>query len=129
MKYFEDNYICGNNGTDPTYPISFWSTHDRVLQGIPKTNNSLEAWHSNISKVIVIVSPHPNIARCLEVLKQEEQFVSIQLKRLFSGVEIETTRSNFKELYKLQKLLENRDLYDDEGFSNALMTLQKWKTH
>ena len=95
LRYFEENYINGKNDQEPAYAIAFWSTYERVLQEIPRTTNSLEAWHRHINRLTV--NAHPNIARFIEVMKQEENSTTFQLTRLFNGIEIETSSSDFKK--------------------------------
>ena len=29
----------------PVFPIKMWSVYQRLLDGLPRTNNSLESWH------------------------------------------------------------------------------------
>ncbi len=127
VRYFEENYVCGKNGRDPTYPISFWSTHDRILGDIPRTTNALEAWHRSLNHISV--SAHPNLARFLEILKQEETLISFRLKRLLEGMEIETTSSNFRRVFQLKKVVANKHIFDDEAFFKALSNVQQWKTN
>lgn len=46
--YFEDTYIGRRrrNGVQAAmFSTSLWSVHDAVLQNLPRTNNSVEAWH------------------------------------------------------------------------------------
>ena len=51
------------------------------------------------------------------------------MKRLYAGVEIGISNSNFKRMYHLNKIVENKKLYDDETFSKAVSNIQKWKTY
>ena len=49
IDYFEDTWIGRLDRRDqrrnPLFPIRLWSIYDRVVQGLPTTNNSVEAWH------------------------------------------------------------------------------------
>ncbi|CAF0709721.1 unnamed protein product [Brachionus calyciflorus] len=51
LNYFEKYYI-GNlkkNSSSirhvPLFTIDLWNIHDRIVNGLPRTNNSLESWH------------------------------------------------------------------------------------
>jgi len=45
FKYFELNYI-GLKNKNARFPISTWNLYVRVLENLPRTNNSVESWHS-----------------------------------------------------------------------------------
>ena len=49
VLYFEHTYIGrtlpGGFHQEPMFPIEMWNQHQEVIQGIPRTNNSVEAWH------------------------------------------------------------------------------------
>ena len=53
LNYFENNYIRKmkkNSNTVrlvPLYPIQVWNMHDRVINGLTRTNNSLGSWHKH----------------------------------------------------------------------------------
>ena len=61
MDYFEDTFIGRptrrNGRRAPQFPISLWNVHDRVEEGLPRTNNTVEGWHrsfqSNVGAEIV----------------------------------------------------------------------------
>jgi hypothetical protein len=56
VQWFEENYVLGKvrrqlqNGdiirTPPLFPPQLWSVHDSMELGIPRTQNSIEAWHN-----------------------------------------------------------------------------------
>ena len=57
--YFEKFYIgkkCRFKNSDvrkvPSYPIKMWNVHNRVLNGDPRTNNSIEFWHKQFAVVL-----------------------------------------------------------------------------
>ena len=47
--YFEHTYIDrtlpGGFHEEPLIRIETWNQHHEVIQGIPRTNNSVKAWH------------------------------------------------------------------------------------
>lgn len=52
LDYFEEYYIGlklnnkSENRKVPMFPIQFWNMNSRTKLGDPRTNNSVEAWHS-----------------------------------------------------------------------------------
>ena len=54
LKYIERVYVMTTdkkNGQtkSPRFPISSWNIHQRVLDGLPATNNPVESWHSALT--------------------------------------------------------------------------------
>ena len=48
-NYFEDVYIgrhARRSRRQPCFPPSMWNMYDRLSEGLPRTNNSVEIWHS-----------------------------------------------------------------------------------
>ena len=55
--YFEDTWIGrpqrrGRQRRNPSYPISVWSIYDRVIDGLPRINNSVERWHNAFQRTV-----------------------------------------------------------------------------
>lgn len=56
--YFEDTYIGRrrrNGLLSATFPTSIWSVHRSVVEGLPRTNNSAEAWHRSFQVCIILI--------------------------------------------------------------------------
>jgi hypothetical protein len=61
VQWFEENYVLGKiqrqlqDGniirTPPLFPLQLWSVHDLMELGIPRTQNSIEAWHNRWSNL------------------------------------------------------------------------------
>lgn len=75
IVYFERTYIgvpFGRNHTrrEPPISSSLWSCHELVVNELPKTNNSVEAWHRSLQSAFGFQHPDPN--RLIEALKPEQ---------------------------------------------------------
>ena len=54
--YFENTYVGGSlpggGQVAPLFPIDLWNHHHDVPQGIPRTNNAVEAWYRSYTATI-----------------------------------------------------------------------------
>ena len=76
ITYFEANYIGVLRGRGlrqrrekPIYPIPVWNVESRVREDLPRSNNSIEAFHGALKSSIT--SLHPNIWKLLAAIKTE----------------------------------------------------------
>lgn len=56
--YFEDTYIGRrrrNGLLSAMFPTSVWSVHASVLEGLPRTNNAVEAWHRSFQVCAIAI--------------------------------------------------------------------------
>ena len=91
FDYFEDTWIGrpamrGGARRSPTFPINVWSIHDRVTEGLPRTNNSVEGWHHAFQRTVGL--NHPTIYKLVEAMQLEQShteniITQIALGRLF----------------------------------------------
>lgn len=76
IKYFEEIYIGikirGQQRLTPIFPIATWNNYSRVLLKMPRTNNSVEAWHRSFQANVG--SDHPTIWKFIKILKREQHF-------------------------------------------------------
>ncbi|CAF1141326.1 unnamed protein product, partial [Brachionus calyciflorus] len=72
--YFEKNYIGlikekeSSLRSVPPFPIQTWNVFDRVIKNLPRSNNSLEAWHRSLSQDIL---SHPVVNKCIKQFIRE----------------------------------------------------------
>ena len=76
IDHVEKNYVLGRirgrGRTAPRYPPRVWNCHIRTLQGLPRTNNSVEGWHRRLKTVIG--KEHPSLYVLLSALMEEEKY-------------------------------------------------------
>ena len=72
LDLLEDFYIMGRRRgrgrATPRYPIHTWNVYERTIQGLPRTNNTVEAWNRRWKTVVG--KSHPNIFLMLEKIKK-----------------------------------------------------------
>ena len=74
VDYFEDTWIGRphrrGQRRNPMFSIDVWSIYDRVIDGLPRTNNSIEGWHSAFQRTVG--SNHPTIYKLIEAMQLEQ---------------------------------------------------------
>uniref|UniRef100_A0A5S6QL55 Uncharacterized protein n=1 Tax=Trichuris muris TaxID=70415 RepID=A0A5S6QL55_TRIMR len=60
-----------------------WSVYDCVLAGLPRTQNSIEAWHRRWETVVG--ESHVSVYRLLEEIRMEQRRVEIDCERYLRG--------------------------------------------
>ena len=72
--YFEDTWIGRpyrrGQRRNPIFSIDVWSIYDRVIDGLPRTNNSIEGWHNAFQRTVG--SNHPTIYKLIEAMHLEQ---------------------------------------------------------
>lgn len=72
----------------------------RILQEIPRTTNSIEGWHRSFNAKNEV--KHPNIARLVHVMKEEEEINHFHLLRALSGI-IELPQKDLKKEVRIKQ--------------------------
>ena len=87
LDYWEDNYIGRlrrlNRRSQPFFPIRLWNMYDRVINNLPRTNNSVEGWHHAFQNTLDC--HHPSIYKLLQYLHNEQQHNRILVQRYRDG--------------------------------------------
>ena len=87
IECFEDNYlgIPGRRGrrSDARFPISLWNQYERVIQNLPRSNNSLEGWHQAFNSMVNI--SNPTVIRLARKLQQKQHNSNIRRLQQMSG--------------------------------------------
>ncbi|CAF0922766.1 unnamed protein product [Brachionus calyciflorus] len=67
----------------PFYKISYWNVHKRVEKNLPRSNNSIEAWHKSLSQDI---GSHPSVNKLAKHLKSEQHLTDVLLEQIRGGL-------------------------------------------
>src|SRR5277367_3716658 len=73
-----------------------WNCYDTVLQGQPRTTNSVEAWHGVFENTIA--AHHTNIYKFIQHLAREEQKVHVDIQRFIAGQPAPKRKRKYVEL-------------------------------
>jgi hypothetical protein len=112
ISKFESLYV--DNQQVISRSFTFWSCRNRLLENIPLTTNSLEAWHAGFNTRSSV--RHPNIAKLINLLQKEEQKQNLKLANLKKG-KIGKKQKNYKELINI---LRNEKNYSETEFLNSI---------
>ena len=127
IKYFEKNYMGrfeNNNFIEPIYQISFWNVYERIRNDEPRTNNAVEGWHSSFNRNAG--TPHPNIARFVELIKDVENSTNYMLRQLMQGKYVNITYTDVNKEFKLKIIIKNFNNYERKAFHSALNLIYKY---
>ncbi|XP_077531679.1 uncharacterized protein LOC144144157 [Haemaphysalis longicornis] len=113
--YFEDVYVGRprrNGICSAQFPPKLWSVHESALHGMPRTNNSVEAWHFGLQSNVSCASP--NFWVFLHCLKKEQALSEMKLSQAASGITA-TRVSRKQQTYnkRLQRILQHFDGTDN----------------
>ena len=85
--------------------------HDRVLNNLPRTNNSVESWHKQFE---LCCTKHPGVWKLIQCFREEQKLAKIELIKIKSGKFVQKT--NIKEI-RIYYLCKN---YKREEFWNFI---------
>ncbi|RNA10273.1 hypothetical protein BpHYR1_037581 [Brachionus plicatilis] len=121
--YFENNYIGGlvnessRTRSVPLFPIATWNVHERVIRDLPRSNNSLEAWHRSLAQDL---SSHPNVNKCIKHFLREQHATEIAIEQLKSGYVFERLKWEIKRYEAIKMLYES---YERKNYQIVLDNL------
>jgi transcriptional regulator NrdR family protein len=95
VRYFDKTYVNGTIKTTatattrikPLFPPSLWSVEELVAKGLPRTQNSAEAFHRRLN--VLIGRSHVGLFVLLPEISAEMVVVDQKLARHNAGIELE----------------------------------------
>jgi hypothetical protein len=98
--YWENTYVGRRlEGVVPSYAISMWNSFDRLNSDIPRTNNSLEAWHNAFQKTVDC--HRPSLVKLLDKFQLEQNQSENFMLRYWAGSRSnESSKSKYFQLKK-----------------------------
>jgi hypothetical protein len=92
VQWFDETYIRGRvrkvlRGqqirSSPLFPPALWSVNARVELGIPRTQNSVEAWHRRLGELVG--AAHVGVFKMIKEIKKEQQNTEGQIECIIRG--------------------------------------------
>ena len=87
VNYFEDNFIGRpdrrGNRRKPVFPLTLWNVNQRVVESLPRTNNSVEGWHCGFQSSLQC--SHPTLWKLLDQLIRENELHKLTIVQLLAG--------------------------------------------
>ena len=77
------NIVYRSGEHSPVFPHDLWNVHDRVSEAVPRTNNSIDAWHHSFQRSLQCW--HPTLWKFIDALKKEERLQRLNINRLLLG--------------------------------------------
>jgi hypothetical protein len=115
IEYFKFNFI-GDETRIPLFEIKFWNCGKRILSNIPRTTNSLEAWHRNLNFNCNIC--HLNLGNFIDILIQENE--KTRIKRIQAKKSINFDGKDLKKEELLRLFVLNFEFYEELEFLECL---------
>ena len=105
LEYMSLVYIGGNDSSGkvlkPCFEFDLWNIHESIIRGIPRTNNSIEAWHRSINATVEV--SRPNMALFLTCISNEEESTRANLIQRKKGhFNIKGVNANYE--YRLRDM-------------------------
>ena len=127
-EYFETYYIGlpetpgSKKRVVPLFPKETWNVTKRVLENLPRSNNSIESWHKAMSQDI---NSHPKINKFISHLIKEQHLMEICYEQIKHGVVFQRDKREIKKDEALLSLIKS---YEKKNFlsflDNVIKTLK-----
>ena len=86
----------GSRRSKPGFNLQVWNVYERVIQGLPRSNNAVEEWYLAFNNRVSI--KHPSITRLAKCILREQAKFEIDIKRLRTG---EQPKKKKKKIIKI----------------------------
>lgn len=114
VDYWERIYVGKRiEHVAPKFNIDMWNAFDRTINGLPITNNSLEAWHLSFQQSLGCFNPSLN--KLLQQMKKEQDTTETYILKYRAGFR----QSNATHSKYYQKCKRIRQLLNDYVFRNV----------
>ncbi|KAG0444150.1 hypothetical protein HPB47_014109 [Ixodes persulcatus] len=110
--YFEDVYIGRprRNGLfSATSPPLVWSVRESILAEMPRTNNSIEAWHRGLQQSNVGRSS-PNIWAFLGCIRREQSLTEMKLAQAEGGTTSSSVSKNYADCNRRLQIILHKSM-------------------
>ena len=81
------------------------NTYDRLIAGIPRSNNSVERCHNAFTNLVSV--NHPNIIKLAEKIRREKSKFEIDIEKIHQGHQVKAKKNCYRQLDERIKPLVN----------------------
>ena len=103
IHYFEDRYVEKRGNRPADIPINMWNMYDRVNANLPRSNNAIESWHSQVN--LMIACSNPTFWKALSFLQTEFKIQETKLNALIRGEAFRQKREDKENEEKIRELV------------------------
>jgi hypothetical protein len=100
------------------FPIALWNIYDRVSTSFPRTNNSIEGWHSAFDKRAAVA--HPTITKLTDRIRREQSKFEIDVAQIQQGQEPKPKKKYRLLDERVQRLVDDYRSADMAQFLNNI---------
>lgn len=122
IKWFERYYVAGHRvgraRRSPQFPPSMWSVAELMDGGLPRSQNNLEAWHRRFGSLAH--NKHLGVIKCIELFREEEHSVSIQIERLEAGMMVQSDAALSQREARIKAVYRDRENRTTSEFLRSL---------
>ena len=95
--------------------MQLWNVYDRVIQGLPRSNNAIEEWHQTFDNRVSI--KHPSITRLAKCILREQARFEIDSGRLRMGEQPKKKKKIYQNLdARLKRFVLSYDVNNIEEY-------------
>lgn len=131
LQLLEIYYVLGKRRgrgrQPPIFKIESWNVYQRTTRGIPRTNNSVEAWNRRFNTIVSKV--HPNVFAIFEELQSEEAYSSSQKELIDGGASPPKKKKRYMQnddkLKRLCDRYEEISSGDENGWEEGILRYMK----
>ena len=84
----------------PQFDHTLWNIYDRVVADLPRSNNSVEGWHSAFATRVAIA--HPTVKRLADKIRREQSKFEIDIAQLLQGHPPKPKKALYRKIHARQ---------------------------
>ncbi|KAG1714590.1 hypothetical protein GQR58_001019 [Nymphon striatum] len=109
----------------PLFHHTLWKVHGRVVDELPRTNNSLEGWHNSFDRRVV--TTHPTIRRLVAKLLKEQAYNEILLEQFSARIQQTNSVTNAKKTKVWKEITDKLNARADGQKRTVEQVKKKWR--
>ena len=112
MNFCQIFFLQRGRRRRPLFAVSLWNVHGRVELDLPRTNNSIEAWHNSFDLRVRIT--HPTIRRLSAKLVEEQASNELLLERVLALIPQPPPEKKYQVINeRLKNIISEIDTYEN----------------